>query len=356
MRTASLMLALVAALHFVLISTPCFAQGAPPVQPAHSAPVQPVPYNTSQPVQYGAQPVQVAPTPAPAPAGAPGTPDTVVLKNGGMIRGTLVEVLPNDHATVQLPSGQSAIVQWGEIHHIERGAAPTAVTPPPGATPMQKMPNATAPMSGPTVLVHIETGRPVTLDRRNPGDDQPWVTACESPCDVQLPLNNDYRIVGEGIWASSEFELDGQPGQRVVVKVAPATRLARTAGIVVAGAGLLAIIIGVYVVAIAAAASCSSSVSANGCNSDNSGGVAIGVVLMLGGLVTMAVGGIIILANWRTGESQEVQSPAKAARLFNVPGVPNGDNAYKRLPTFHEPAAAEKVAPVTTFPLFSTTF
>lgn len=360
MRTASLMLALVAALHFVLISTPCFAQGAPPVQPAHGAPVQPVPYNTSQPVQYGAQPVQVAPAPGPgpAPAAAGGTADTVVLKNGGMIRGTLVEVLPNDHATVQLPSGQSAIVQWSEIHHIERGAAPAAATgTPAAATPIQKMPNSTAPMSGPTVLVHIETSRPITLDRRNPGEDQPWVTACESPCDVQLPLNNDYRIVGEGIWASSEFELEGSAGQRVVVKVAPATRLTRTAGIVVAGAGLLAIIIGVYVVAIAAAASCTSFNSNGSCASDTGGGVAIGVVLMLGGLVTMAVGGIIILANWRTGESQEVQSPTKAARIFDVPGVANSDNPFKRSATFREPSAVDKLAPVgVTFPIFGGTF
>ncbi len=355
MRTASLMLALVAALHFVLISTPCFAQAAPPVQPTHSAPVQPVPYNTSQPVQYGAQPVQVAPAPA-AGTQVAGAPDTVVLKNGGMLRGTLVEVLPNDHATVQLPSGQSAIVQWAEIHHIERGGAPAAATAVPAGAPIQKMPNSTAPMSGPTVLVHIETSRPITLDRRNPGEDQPWVTACESPCDVQLPLNNDYRIVGDGIWASSEFELDGQPGQRVVVKVAPATRISRTAGIVVAGAGLLAIIIGVYIVAIAAAASCTNS-NINSVCKDNSGGTTVGVVLMLGGLVTMAVGGIIILANWRTGESQEVQSPAKAARLFDVPGVANSDNAFKRLPNFREPSATDKLAPVTPiFPIFSRSF
>jgi hypothetical protein len=355
MRTASLMLALVAALHFVLISTPCFAQGAPAVQPTQSAPVQPVPYNTSQPVQYGAQPVPVQVAPAPA-APSAGTPDTVVLKNGGMLRGTLVEVLPNDHATIQLPSGQSAIVQWGEIHHIERGGAPAAAAPAPAGGPIQKMPNSTAPVSGPTVLVHIETSRPITLDRRNPGEDQPWVTACESPCDVQLPLNNDYRIVGDGIWASSEFELDGQPGQRVVVKVAPATRASRTAGIVVAGAGLLAIIIGVYVVAIAAAASCASS-NINSVCQDNSGGTTLGVILMLGGLVTMAVGGIIILANWRTGESQEVQSPSKAARLFNVPGVPNTDDAYKRLPTFRDPSPTDKLAPIApTFPLFSGTF
>src|SRR5262249_28257391 len=213
----------------------------PATQPVSPSQVQPVPYNTGQPVQYGAQPspAQAPPTVyTTPPAGSPGAPDTVVLKNGGMIRGTLVEVLPNDHATVQLPSGQSAITQGGEIHHTERGAAPTATPGTPQGAPAAPLPNATAPMHGPMVLVHIESQRRVTLDRRNPGDDQPWVTACDSPCDAQLPLNNDYRIVGEGIWASSEFGLEGSPGQRIVLKVNPATRLARTGGIVVAAVGL----------------------------------------------------------------------------------------------------------------------
>jgi hypothetical protein len=275
-----------------------------------------------------------------------------------MIRGTLVEVLPNDHATVQLPSGQSAIIQWGEIHHIERGGAPA--TTPGAPTAPAVLPNTTAPITGPTVLVHIESQRRVTLDRRNPGDDQPWVTACESPCDVQLPLNNDYRIVGEGIWASSEFELDGSPGQRVVVKVNPATRFARTAGIVVAGAGLLAAVVGIYIVAVSAATNCATSTnlgSGGGC-STSGGGVWVGWVVVGAGLVAAAVGGIIILMNLRTGQSQELQSPARGGlwHLDVAKATINGD-AFKRLPTFREPTPADRAAPLpTSIPLFSGTF
>jgi hypothetical protein len=360
MRTASLFVALLAALHYVLLSTPCFAQAAP----TPSQPVQPVPYQTSQPVPYG-QPAPAQPS-GPVYTQTPpgGAADTVVLKNGGMIRGTLIEVLPNDHATVQLPSGQSAIVQWSEIHHIERGAAPQPqqgglVLP---AGPPAQLPNATAPVTGPTVLVHIESTRKVVLDRRNPGEDQPWVTACESPCDVQLPLNNDYRIVGEGIWASSEFDLDGQPGNRVVIKVNPATRFARTAGIVVAGAGLLAVIIGIYVVAIAAEVNCINSTSntlssGSGKVCDTSGGgTTVGWVVVGAGVVTMAVGGILILMNLRTGESQEVQAAAARSAWYTPPNVSDG-GAFKRLPTFREASAIDKMAPVpTSFPIFSRSF
>jgi hypothetical protein len=356
MRTGSWLVALLAALHFVVISTPCFAQ-QPATQPVAPSQVQPVPYNTGQPVQYGAQPAPQAPVYTTPPPGTAGTPDTVVLKNGGMIRGTLVEVLPNDHATVQLPSGQSAIIQWGEIHHIARGGAPTPA-PGPSNAPPAPMPNATAPMSGPTVLVHIETQRRVTLDRRNPGDDQPWVTACESPCDAQLPLNNDYRIVGEGIWASSEFELEGSPGQRVVIKVNPATRFARTAGIVTAAVGLTAAVVGIYIVAVAATANCLNTVNTTtGCNSSG-GGTTVGWVIVAAGLVTAGVGGVLILMNLRTGQSQELQSPAHGGLWRgDLAKATTTEDAYKRVPTFRDPTPADRAMPIpTSIPLFSGTF
>jgi hypothetical protein len=258
---------------------------------------------------------------------------------------------------VQLPSGQSAIIQWSEIHHIERGSAPTPAPAPQSNLPVP-LPNATAPISGPTVLVHIETQRRVTLDRRNPGDDQPWVTACESPCDVQLPLNNDYRIVGEGIWASSEFELEGNPGQRVVVKVNPATRFARTAGIVVAGVGLTAAIVGLYVVAVSATTNCFNTVSTNGCDSSG-GGTTVGWVIVAAGLVTAAVGGVLILMNLRTGQSQEIQSRAASLWRGDVARATTNEtnDAYKRLPMFREPTTTDRAMPrATSIPLLSGSF
>src|ERR1700722_902025 len=85
--------------------------------------VQPVPYNPSQPVPVPAQPsyppapppvvappTMVAPAPSYAPAGVGG--DSVYMKGGGMMRGTMVEMLPNDHVTLQLPTGQNAVIEW----------------------------------------------------------------------------------------------------------------------------------------------------------------------------------------------------------------------------------------------------
>jgi hypothetical protein len=206
--------------------------------------------------------------------------------------------------------------------------------------------------------VHIDSQRKVSLDRRNPGDDQPWVTACESPCDLQLPLNNDYRIVGEGIWASNEFELEGNPGQRIILKVNPATRFARTAGFVVAGAGLLAAVVGLYVVAIAACGN--RNVDSNGsqiCDTSSSGAT-VGWVVVGAGLVTAAVGGVLILMNLRTGQSQELQSPVRAGLSRpDLAKATDGVDGPKRLPIFHEPTAADRAMPLpTSIPLFSGTF
>src|SRR5439155_16237620 len=85
--------------------------------------VQPVPYKASQPVPYAVEPPATAPPAAsgPAPSGphivAPVGSDVVHLKDGGMIRGVLIEAIPKDHATVQLGTGQNAIIPWHLIDH-----------------------------------------------------------------------------------------------------------------------------------------------------------------------------------------------------------------------------------------------
>ena len=362
MRKSSLVAALVAALHLVILSSPARAlQPAQPAPaaPAPSAPVQPVPYATSQPVQYGTAP---APTPgptAPAPqyAGVGVGSDIVVLKNGGMIRGTLVELLPNDHATVQLPSGQSAIIQWTEIHHIERGAAPTPSGTPTPAPVLAPTPTA-AKMTGPTVLVHIDSPKhKIILSRRNPGEGE-WMNACVSPCDVQMPLNNDYRIVGSGVTGSGEFNLEGAAGQRVIIKINAGTTFGLTAGLATAASGLLVVIVGLYVVAGAAAVNATSNLSSclNGSlsstssscrESDSSSGTTAGLVITGLGLAAIGVGGVIAIINWRTGQSQEVQSPRQ--------GMLSND-AWKRAPMWREASVLDRGPSATMTPLFTTSF
>ncbi len=352
MRSVSLVTGWAACMHLVLVSVPARAQ---------QAPVQPVPYSTSQPVPYGAAPTTPPPPAQPptytAPTAVGAGGDTVVLKNGGMIRGTLIELLPNDHATIQMPNGQSAIVQWAEIHHIERaaGPAPTPVSP----TAPQPLPSSPPPKppSGPLILVHVEASRRVSLMRREP-DNGEWITACESPCDQQLPLNNEYRLAGSGVTQSGEFELEGKPGQRVVITANVGSTAGLTGGLIVAGVGLLVTIVGLEVLATAAAVNnidCATTTTSTGSCSSKSGGVGVGLVITLGGVAAMAIGGIIAIINWKTGQTQELQVPKGTARASL--DRPRDDRTWARSPTWNAPTPAALGAPRTTeIPLFSRSF
>src|SRR5579859_1148575 len=183
MRTAPLCLALAAAVN-VAIQAPLTAYAAPPVQP--------VPYNPSQPVPVGAQgagPTPAAPAPATGAAPASGGGDTIYLKGGGMIRGRLVEVIPNDHATIALSTGQSAIVEWSRIDRIEQQqAAPNVAVQNGPAAP------ATVAPAGGSVWVHIDADRDLVLEGRPP--DSGWSVICNAPCDQQVALNADFKISG----------------------------------------------------------------------------------------------------------------------------------------------------------------
>jgi hypothetical protein len=221
--------------------------------------------------------------------------DTVLLKNGGMIRGTLIEVLPGDHVTIALPDGSMARIAWPDVERIEsRPIEPPPVAPSLPAAPPPLAP-ATMPMSGPTVWVHVATPRPVILDRQDPATEQ-WVIACESPCDVALPLNNHYRIAGSGIHASSTFDLEGKPGERVTITVHPGSRAALIGGGVAAGLGAFGFTPGIYLTVIGAAISEEPT----------------GKAILTAGLITLAasvtlgiVGGIIAYKNWKTDVTQD---------------------------------------------------
>jgi hypothetical protein len=94
--------------------------------------------------------------------------DVVHLKGGGMVRGVLVERIPDDHATVLLPSGQSVVLPWAAIERFEV-MPPTIVEPPrapaPSSAPVSPPPPPAPPpqFTGPTVHVHIDANRPVEL-------------------------------------------------------------------------------------------------------------------------------------------------------------------------------------------------
>ncbi len=310
--------------------------------PAH--PVQPVPYTPSQPVPYA-----VAPTPPPLPAPAPVNvtnavgatgDDVVVLKDGGMIRGTLLEVIPNDHATVQLATGQSARVQWDHIERIERGAAAAPRVAAPEGAPVARR-------AAPSARVHIESDRPATLERHEGA--KAWVAACSAPCDADLPLDAEYRIVGDGIRKSSPFRLAANDGGRVTLDVNAATKGGFAGGIVLTSLGPIVMLVGAVVVAIGEADK-SLQTDFNGSGSTSSSGsstITTGWVTVAVGAVA-TVGGILMIAgNSRSSVAQSRDDGRRdSARA----------DAWKRLPTWHEEANALASPKTALVPLFTGKF
>jgi hypothetical protein len=95
-----------------------------------------------------------------------------------------------------------------------------------------------SPARGPGVLVHVESVEDATLARL--GENNDVVERCSAPCDRSLPIEGTYRIDGPDIRSSWPFHLDGAPGERVVLSVSPRLRSAYSRGNSLSGAGLVA--------------------------------------------------------------------------------------------------------------------
>jgi LPXTG-motif cell wall-anchored protein len=286
-----------------------------------------------------------APPPPPAIAAAPGPPggDAVYLKGGGMIRGTLLEMLPNDHATIQLSNGQNAIVPWNRIEHIER-QLPQGQAPMVGVGPGV----VSAPPETGSVVVHMDADDGVVLERIQPGSGR-WILACTAPCDAALPLADEYRIGGRSIRRSRPFVLAGSPGQHIQISVSPASKGAFTGGIALSSVGAAALGIGLIVLLVGAIGTCTDEDEFGVCDAStpNTGLETTGAVITLAG-VGLMVGGIVLLAsNARTRETQTTAF-APPARL---------DTAWLRAPMWHD-ATRESAGQAKTmgFPVFTRSF
>ena len=337
MRIAHFALAFLAALHLVAITTPAFA--APP-----SGGVQPVPYNPSQPVPVG-QPASPRPTPAAAPAPTPvvvgntGGTDTVYLKGGGMIRGHLVEVIPNDHATIALPTGQTAIVEWSRIDRIEQQQAPPNVV-------VQNAPAPATPKG--SAWVHIETDREIVLEGSPP--EGGWAVVCNAPCDRDLPLDYSYRVTGPGIRRSKVFQIGAQAGQRVVISINPGSTGGFVGGIVLASIGIPVIFVGLIVVLVGALENATCDTVTGTCTGNSGSSTeTTGWIITLVGVGSIVTGIILIAGNARTSQTQEIVLPGAQPV--------HKDDAWLRVPTWHEPSNLETGLPrAQTLPIFSHSF
>lgn len=98
----------------------------------------------AQDAQHEAAPEQEQAPEVPAAPQPTGPPlDLVLTRDGGMLRGTIVESVPDQYVMVTLPTGESRRLEWSTIRY----AGPAAEAPQPSAPPTSSPP---APAAIPT--------------------------------------------------------------------------------------------------------------------------------------------------------------------------------------------------------------
>jgi hypothetical protein len=301
------------------------------VQPAPNVARPPVPASPPPP-----PPSTFAPPPgsALAPPALPGG-DVIYLKDGGLLRGRLLEILPNDHATLQLPTGQNAIVKWRKIDGIERQFAQA---PSPGVL--------LPPTVAGSAIVHMDADPGVTLESIAPGSER-WELACTTPCDAELPLANPYRVAGPNVRPSRPFGITASPGQHVVLTISAGSKGASAGGIALMAAGGVAASIGLLILVFSALDAAGDPSQPDEGASPDRGPMIAGVVLMLAG-VGMVIGGVVLRATSKTTETQTMAALAPKARH---------DTAWLRAPMWRDTARDSGGLPTAMgFPIFMRSF
>lgn len=180
----------------------------------------------------------------------PAPEQTVWLKNGGFVRGALIELVPGDHVTVQLATGEIRRIPAAEIDRMSTSTAPPAssgataappagsgaTTPPAGSgttttpagsgvapTTSAAVPSASgvpAPFAS-AVMLRVVAPTGVEIQGRPRLDPGPWGLVCRAPCDLSIPVvDREFRAGGSNVQPSHTFVLE--PGERPVrVEVKP---------------------------------------------------------------------------------------------------------------------------------------
>jgi hypothetical protein len=263
--------------------------------------------------------------------------DEISLKNGGMLRGTVVAVEPDRQATIVV-NGERRTVLWAEIARVERGkykegaapSAPSAIAPAPAApsVPAAPVPVAPAPATTATPAepspapgaprVRIEANRPnVEIVRVEPGvpmvNSSGGTTAgvvvrpvCKAPCGevVDGRDGSQFYFAAPGMVSSKTFALADQSGD-VTARIKGGSTGRRYAGLGMTIGGSAAALTGGVFLAAGAGMSADPTEADNGDRLVTMGAISLGI----GG--ALLVPGIILLTTNRT--SFEIV-PATATR------------------------------------------
>jgi hypothetical protein len=227
------------------------------------------------------------------------TSDTVHLRSGGIVRGRVTEIVAGDHVSVLVAPSVMQHVPWADVERVivtTTKFPPRPPPPRPAATP-PPAPVGPPPMVGPRAYVHLESKGAAYLYRRAAGTTE-FVTACESPCDTELPLGDTYKIGGSGLKTTPEFRLKAAPGGEVRLTVDGANWLGIVAGGAMIVVGAVPLYVGLLLAPLLSV-----------------GGDASGIVLGCLGIggAAVGIGAVVLITSMRTDFSQKPLEPAKDA-------------------------------------------
>lgn len=197
--------------------------------------------------------------PSPAPASAPAAmPDIVVLKDGSMLRGTIVELDKQKEVTIQLPTGKTRTIAMSEVTYAGAEAdRPKAEAPKP--QPVQSSPQGgTADGTArpfvtvqgkpamlqltaniPEATFHLKTSTAVVVAGGRSGVGVGYEVICTAPCTATLPTGTHQLAVSRRDGIPTSDTLVPVAGDSLVLAKHVSNAGYRIAALVVAGAGLV---------------------------------------------------------------------------------------------------------------------
>lgn len=189
----------------------------------------------------------VAQEAAPAKSAAAAT-DVVRLKNGGLLRGSISELVPGDSVTIITLTGDARKFPMTEVSYAgaaddDHGVASIApAAPAPGPAPAAQ-PRPYITVEGPAAHLHLvsdPSGLVFARESVSVRGIHGYDRLCTSPCDITLPAGTETFAVGPADARPYEVESVSFPAGSSEIRAEYQSRQPiRTTGWIVMGAGLL---------------------------------------------------------------------------------------------------------------------
>jgi len=153
-------------------------------------------------------------------------PQQVVwLRSGSVIRGEVVEYVPDTRVVLQLATGEVRTIPWDEVARaswVPSDAPPSSrpsSSPPVPEAPERKPDTKPAPAgSNPGILLHLEGDRPgLRLEVRPRYSEGSWIPLCDAPCGSTFDVHRkSLRVTGPGARPSTPFHIDAREGEETL--------------------------------------------------------------------------------------------------------------------------------------------